>query len=105
MSGSVWEWVQDEWHDNYDGAPIDGSGWCVGDCPENASDSNYNAGSIGLNHRVLRGGYWGNGASFIRAAYRVNVTPSGQSYHYGGRLARSILSTFCMAALSHSGGR
>jgi formylglycine-generating enzyme required for sulfatase activity len=25
MHGNVWEWVQDEWHDSYDGAPLDGS--------------------------------------------------------------------------------
>ncbi|MCD4789110.1 MAG: formylglycine-generating enzyme family protein, partial [Bacteroidales bacterium] len=27
MHGNVWEWVQDEWHDTYDGAPADGSAW------------------------------------------------------------------------------
>ena len=25
MHGNVWEWVADTWHDNYDGAPADGS--------------------------------------------------------------------------------
>ncbi len=25
MSGNVWEWVQDEYHDTYNGAPTDGS--------------------------------------------------------------------------------
>lgn len=29
MAGSVWEW-EDCWHDNYDGAPIDGSAWARG---------------------------------------------------------------------------
>ena len=24
MHGNVWEWCEDDWHDNYDGAPIDG---------------------------------------------------------------------------------
>ncbi|MGP8322084.1 MAG: SUMF1/EgtB/PvdO family nonheme iron enzyme, partial [Methanosarcinaceae archaeon] len=27
MHGNVWEWVQDEWHDTYNGAPNDGSAW------------------------------------------------------------------------------
>lgn len=27
MSGNVLEWVEDDWHDNYDGAPEDGSAW------------------------------------------------------------------------------
>ena len=41
-SGNVWEWVVDKWHDNYEGAPTDGSLWEQG-------SSNY---------RVLRGGSW-----------------------------------------------
>ncbi|MFM6670369.1 MAG: formylglycine-generating enzyme family protein, partial [Dolichospermum sp.] len=41
MHGNVWEWCQDDWHDNYEGAPIDGSAW------------------ISLtNRKVLRGGSW-----------------------------------------------
>jgi formylglycine-generating enzyme required for sulfatase activity len=31
MQGNVWEWVEDAWHDTYDGAPTDGSGWVQGD--------------------------------------------------------------------------
>src|SRR3990172_4480542 len=31
MHGNVWEWVQDRWHNNYDGAPADGSSWESGD--------------------------------------------------------------------------
>jgi formylglycine-generating enzyme required for sulfatase activity len=27
MHGNVWEWCQDDWHDNYEGAPTDGSAW------------------------------------------------------------------------------
>lgn len=27
--GNLWEWCADSWHDNYSGAPIDGSAWTV----------------------------------------------------------------------------
>ncbi len=27
MIGNVWEWVEDDWHDGYEGAPKDGSPW------------------------------------------------------------------------------
>jgi len=40
-------------------------------------------------NRVLRGGHWGSSASYIRAANRLNGTPSNQVSGYGGRLARS----------------
>ncbi|HRX72040.1 MAG TPA: SUMF1/EgtB/PvdO family nonheme iron enzyme [Candidatus Competibacteraceae bacterium] len=42
VHGNVWEWVQDSWHDDYQGAPTDGSAW------EEA----------GSGPRVLRGGSW-----------------------------------------------
>ena len=43
MHGNVWEWCQDTWHKDYQGAPADGSAWV-----ENGDDSK----------RVLRGGAW-----------------------------------------------
>ena len=90
MAGNVYEWVQDEYHDDYNGAPNNSNGWCASDCPENASDSNYNASDS--TDRVLRGGNWGSDSSSIRSADRITdfAGPSIQSYGYGGRLARSI---------------
>ena len=32
MLGNVWEWVQDCWHDDYVGAPGDGSAWEESEC-------------------------------------------------------------------------
>ena len=40
-------------------------------------------------YRVLRGGFWGDGASGMRAAFRSYSYPSTQYYGSGGRLARS----------------
>ncbi|TAE97429.1 MAG: protein kinase, partial [Oscillatoriales cyanobacterium] len=54
MHGNVWEWCSDKWHDNYSGAPTDGSSW------ETGTDNN----------RVLRGGSWNNDAVGCRSAYR-----------------------------------
>ena len=87
MAGNVWEWVQDKRHSNYNGAPNDGSGWCTGNCPENASDSAYNA-SDGAS-RVVRGGNWSFSSSYIRSAYRYNYSPSAQYVIIGARLSRS----------------
>jgi formylglycine-generating enzyme required for sulfatase activity len=30
MRGNVWEWCEDIWHENYNGAPTDGSSWLTG---------------------------------------------------------------------------
>jgi formylglycine-generating enzyme required for sulfatase activity len=43
MHGNVWEWCQDHWHGNYEGAPADGTAWLSED--EDA-------------RRVRRGGSW-----------------------------------------------
>jgi formylglycine-generating enzyme required for sulfatase activity len=89
MGGNVFEWVQDEWHDNYTEAPTNGSGWCTGTCPENASDSIYNI-SNGVN-RVVRGGAWHTLADDLRVAYRHGSTPAIHHGHNDGfRLSKSV---------------
>ena len=88
MAGNVWEWVQDEYHYDYNGAPNDGSGWCTGACSVNASDSNYNASDSAP--RVLRGGCWYyDYASSLRAAARYHYDPSIRYSNFGGRAVRS----------------
>ncbi|MDD4497695.1 MAG: formylglycine-generating enzyme family protein [Methanosarcinaceae archaeon] len=62
MHGNVWEWCQDSWHDDYDGAPSDGSVW------ESGSSSN----------RLSRGGSWNRFAWYSGSAHR---TWSATSYH------------------------
>ena len=89
MAGQLWEWVQDEWHNNYTGAPTNGSGWCTGVCPVNASDSVYNASNRA--DRVLRGGSWDGGAGNLLAILRNYNDPVYQENgDCGGRLSRSL---------------
>jgi formylglycine-generating enzyme required for sulfatase activity len=73
MSGNVWEWVEDSYHDSYNGAPTDGSAW-QGDGAK----------------RVLRGGSWGNEPQNTRAAFRDGVEPALRSSGSGFRLARML---------------
>ncbi|AOW98272.1 hypothetical protein BJP34_01405 [Moorena producens PAL-8-15-08-1] len=56
MHGNVWEWCGDPWHDNYEGAPTDGSIW-----------TKYN------NHTdyyIVRGGSWYDLPRYCRSASR-----------------------------------
>jgi formylglycine-generating enzyme required for sulfatase activity len=54
MVGNVWEWTEDRWRANYEGAPADGSPWTGGDC----------------SRRVIRGGSWASIPGSLRSAYR-----------------------------------
>ncbi len=70
-AGNVWEWCADRWwHDNYKGAPTDGSVW-EGD------------GSL----FVLRGGSWNSGARQVRSAYREKNQQTYGAGNCGVRLA------------------
>jgi len=55
MHGNVWEWCEDDWHENYIDAPTDGSAW------------NSQSGS---NNKLLRGGSWNSYAGGCRSALR-----------------------------------
>jgi formylglycine-generating enzyme required for sulfatase activity len=74
VHGNVWEWVQDCWNDDYQGAPTDGSAWLRGDC----------------GRRLLRGGSWDDLPRDLRAAYR-DWLPAVYRYNFNGfRLARTL---------------
>jgi formylglycine-generating enzyme required for sulfatase activity len=73
MSGNVWEWCEDLWHESYKGAPKDGSPW------SKEEDEN---------RRVVRGGSWHDFVFGSRAAFRVRFYAYGRSYLIGFRLSR-----------------
>ena len=74
MHGNVWEWVQDCWNGNYEGAPADGSAWESGDC----------------GRRVNRGGSWVSEPRVLRAADRSWGTTGSRDSSVGFRIARTV---------------
>jgi formylglycine-generating enzyme required for sulfatase activity len=56
MHGNVWEWCEDDYHPNYQGAATDGGAWIS----KNKSTT-----------KVLRGGSWFNPPDSCRSAFRI----------------------------------
>jgi formylglycine-generating enzyme required for sulfatase activity/cellulose biosynthesis protein BcsQ len=73
--GNVFEWVQDCWHDDYKGAPLDGSAWVSGGK---------------CSGRVVRGGSWSSAPKDVRSAARDWHSATGRSADLGFRVARRI---------------
>ena len=63
MHGNVWEWCQDNWHENYRRAPKDGSSW-------NTKAWNFIFGSPF--RRVVRSGSWFSLADWCRCTQRFS---------------------------------
>ena len=76
MHGNVWEWVDDCWHDDYTGAPTNGSAWLSG-CRD-------------VNFRVLRGGSWNFLPGNLRSAFRDGNNATGQYDDGGFRVAWTL---------------
>jgi formylglycine-generating enzyme required for sulfatase activity len=86
MSGSVWEWTEDCWHDDYKGAPNDGSAWVIGESCQWS--------------RLARGGSWRSGPrsaaergfakSFWDTRGRNNRDPAIVGATFGVRPARAL---------------
>jgi len=73
MTGNVWEWVEDSWHSNYLGAPVDGSAW-------------QGRGS----QRVLRGGSWVKEPEKVRSTDRLYDSTGLRYSDLGFRIARTL---------------
>jgi formylglycine-generating enzyme required for sulfatase activity len=74
MHGNVWEWCEDIYHKNYEGAPTDGSAWNVG------GESNI---------RVLRGGSWIYNPRVCRSAARSWYVAGIRYLYFGFRVVCS----------------
>lgn len=77
MAGNVLQWVLDCMHQDYVGAPKDGSAWLAeqrGDCGQ----------------RILRGGAWGQRPVVLRSAERGWDNPDKRTDFVGFRVAREL---------------
>jgi formylglycine-generating enzyme required for sulfatase activity len=73
MHGNVFEWVEDIWHPNYEGAPADGSAWL-------------GAGT----RRMVRGGSWFYDSPSLRSASRAGPPADLRDGNVGFRVARTL---------------
>jgi len=71
MHGNVWEWCEDHWHSNYNGAPTNGSAWTTGG---------------DINSRSLRGGSWRSTPWNCRSASRHYDRPGVRNNYIGFRV-------------------
>jgi formylglycine-generating enzyme required for sulfatase activity len=77
MIGNVWEWVEDEMHDNYVGAPINGDAW-IRDC------------AVSYYPRIIRGGSVLPIYNSLRSACREFVPPETTSGLIGFRIVMEL---------------
>nr|WP_290601757.1 bifunctional serine/threonine-protein kinase/formylglycine-generating enzyme family protein [Anabaena sp. AL93] len=73
MHGNVYEWCEDDWHDDYINAPTDGSAWNS---------------RIG-NRKLVRGGSWHSDPVTCRSAFRGHWKLDDSRYHVGFRVVCS----------------
>jgi formylglycine-generating enzyme required for sulfatase activity len=75
MHGNVWEWVADEWREDYRDAPANASARTSDDDAAN---------------RVVRGGSWFNVARLCRSAYRFSFPPGARRNDCGFRVVMTM---------------
>lgn len=75
VHGNSWEWCEDVWHDDYNGAPSDGLAWLGG-------------GNQG--RRVARGGSWDLNPQNLRSANRYGINTDLRGDSLGFRLGRTL---------------
>jgi formylglycine-generating enzyme required for sulfatase activity len=71
LSGNVWEWCADPYHESYQGAPVDGTAWV----------------DEGTPFRVVRGGSWGDPAWKCGSSIRAWCVPADCNWRLGFRPA------------------
>jgi formylglycine-generating enzyme required for sulfatase activity/class 3 adenylate cyclase len=71
MGGNVDQWVDDCWHRDYQGAPIDGSAWIDKNCASH----------------VIRSGSWKNDTNYVRPASRDHYDTGVRYPTHGLRVA------------------
>ncbi|OLT58317.1 formylglycine-generating enzyme family protein [Moorena bouillonii] len=89
MHGNVWEWCLDDWHENYEGAPTDGSAWIEDNEAENVNGENEsNSDKNDENPPIspLRGGSWIFYPDFCRSAIGYDFRRVVRLYDVGFRL-------------------
>jgi formylglycine-generating enzyme required for sulfatase activity len=74
MAGNIWQWVEDCYYADYNGAPTDGSAWIADDCTR----------------RINRGGSWYSFSRNLRSAARVRGFPGNRDYGLGFRIGRDL---------------
>jgi formylglycine-generating enzyme required for sulfatase activity len=72
--GNVFEWVEDCWHADYNGAPSNGSAWLTTECTQ----------------RDMRGGSWFTAAPLVSVSARNRFADTYKSNSVGFRLVREI---------------
>ena len=75
IHGNVWEWCEDDFHGDYEGAPIDGSA---------RTDASNNSGS-----KIVRGGSWFYDPGNCRSAYRFGRPADNRNSNIGFRVVYS----------------
>jgi formylglycine-generating enzyme required for sulfatase activity len=77
MHGNVWQWVEDCYAENLDGAPADGAVWKEA-CKDETS------------LRVVRGGSWNYYFGLLRSSDRSRIKPDFRNDNLGFRVARVL---------------
>ena len=73
MGGGVDQWVEDCWHKNYQGAPVDGSAWIENECSAH----------------VIRSGSWRKDQNYARTSNRGSYDTNVRYPTHGFRVALS----------------
>ena len=78
IHGNVWEWCEDDWHENYQGVPTDGGAWLS----ETSSS-----------RKLIRSGSCYSNPDYCRSAYRIDVDRDDCLINLGFRVVCVALRT------------